>query len=207
MYFSKPKTQHIRKRVLLASVLFFVITGCGSSTPAPQTKPISDNSNNQVKSVIESQISQSAQTTPVSDATQQKNDALEKYPANTLEIRLGDNDKDVDIDVSGMNADMTYAVVFDMVNNPDKYIGKTICIKGTSASMFFEPTGITYHTVMITDALACCQNGMEYKCGDDNYVADGSEVYVTGTFNTYTETIDNITTYYVRLENSKYLSA
>ncbi len=182
--------------LLTLTALAIVISGCNSTAPA-QAKPTTDNSKSQVESVIESQIAQST-----GDITSQKNDALAKYPTETLEIKLGDNDRGVDIDVSAMNADMTYAVVFDMMNDPNKYIGKSICIKGTSTSVFYEPTQTTYHSIIITDALACCQNGVEYACSDNNYAEDGMEVYVTGVFETYSEDIDGQTVYYIRLKDA-----
>ena len=37
---------------------------------------------------------------------------------------------DVDYDLTNMNKDMVYATVYQLMVEPDKYIGKTLCIDG-----------------------------------------------------------------------------
>lgn len=45
---------------------------------------------------------------------------------------------------------------------PDKYIGKTLCIDGLYYTGQNEKTGTYYHYSIIKDALACCSQGLEF---------------------------------------------
>lgn len=97
--------------------------------------------------------------------------------------------KDVtEIDISVMGKDMVYATVFQMLQNPNSYIGKRIRIEGTHYSTFYEPTGLTYHYVLIEDATACCSQGLEFVLTDEfEYPDEGEKVSVVGTYSTYEE--------------------
>ena len=90
---------------------------------------------------------------------------------------------------------------------PDKYIGKTLCIDGLYYTGQNEKTGTYYHYNIIKDALACCSQGLEFVCGDgshvypDEYPKDETEIEVKGTFETYKEPGDD--TLYCHLVNSE----
>ena len=77
--------------------------------------------------------------------------------------------------------------------DPDTYAGKKIRMKGFYYAAYYEPTDTYYHYGVIQDALACCQQGLEFVWGDgshvypDEYPAEETEIYVTGTFETYQE--------------------
>lgn len=74
---------------------------------------------------------------------------------------------DVDYDLTNMNKDMVYATVYQLMVEPDKYIGKTLCIDGLYYTGQNEKTGTYYHYSIIKDALACCSQGLEFVWGDD----------------------------------------
>lgn len=61
-----------------------------------------------------------------------------------------------------MNKDMVYATVYQLMVEPDKYIGKTLCIDGLYYTGQNEKTGTYYHYSIIKDALACCSQGLEF---------------------------------------------
>ena len=44
-----------------------------------------------------------------------------------------------------MNKDMVYAIVYQLMVEPDKYIGKTLCIDGLYYTGQNEKTGTYYH--------------------------------------------------------------
>lgn len=79
-----------------------------------------------------------------------------------------------------------------MMSDPDSYIGKTVRMNGPCSIYFDEPTGIYYYACIIRDATACCAQGMEFELDDsysrpDDYPAEGEEIVVEGTFDTYTD--------------------
>lgn len=98
---------------------------------------------------------------------------------------------DVDIDLTKLDSNMVYAQVYDMVNNGDDYLGKTVKAKGPF-SYFQETDGREFFAVLISDATACCSQGIEFVLdGDHSYPADypsiGTEITVVGKFNYYKE--------------------
>ena len=117
-------------------------------------------------------------------------------------------DPDVDIDFTAMSSDMVYATVYQMCYvDPKPYEGKVFKAKGTFAIATSNITNLYYSYVVIKDALACCASGVEFqweKGGEkypDDYPADGTEIEVIGTFESYTEEGDpNL---YTHLKNAK----
>jgi hypothetical protein len=95
----------------------------------------------------------------------------------------------IDVDLTKMNANMIYSYIFEMIINPDEYVGKTIKVNGFFYSVVDENTGERYFAVIIPDALACCKQGMEFKwLGEHTYPADypeeNQEITITGTYRT-----------------------
>jgi hypothetical protein len=96
-----------------------------------------------------------------------------------------------DVDLTKLSASMVYAQVYDMVNNGDNYLGKTVKAKGPF-SYFQESDGREFFAVIISDATACCSQGIEFVLdGDysypDDYPAIDTEITVIGKFNYYKE--------------------
>ena len=102
---------------------------------------------------------------------------------------------DVDIDLTVMGKDMVYSTVYQMVYNPKDYIGKTVKMEGQYYVAFSNNPENTnfYNYCLVADATACCQQGLEFLCYDghdtypDDFPEDGTEVEVTGVFETYQE--------------------
>ncbi len=98
----------------------------------------------------------------------------------------------VDYDLTVMSADMVYATVYDMMCNPSNYYGATVKMNGAYYAAYDEEMADYYFYCIIADAASCCSQGMEFEWGDgshvypDEYPEEAAEVYVTGTFETYT---------------------
>ena len=92
-------------------------------------------------------------------------------------------DRKVDVDLTDMSATMVYSEVFDMVNKPDEYIGKTIKMHGNIFMNFDEKEERIRCYCIIADATKCCQQGLEFvlKKEPDKYPEGDSEVTVVGT--------------------------
>ena len=100
--------------------------------------------------------------------------------------------KKVDVDLTTLGSTMVYAEVTSMMNNPDDYFGKTIKMSGPYAVAFYNETGLYYHYVIVEDATACCQGGLEFIWnGDhvypDDYPEEKSSIEVEGVFGSYEE--------------------
>lgn len=116
------------------------------------------------------------------------------------------SDSDVDYDLTQMNSDMVYATIYQLMVDPDDYIGKTFRIKGTYYAAKNPNNEEYYHCCIIKDAMACCAQGLEFVWGDgshaypDEYPAEDAEIEVQGTLETYKEKNDDTT--YCRLANA-----
>ena len=98
----------------------------------------------------------------------------------------------VDLDLSALSGTVVYSQVYDMIEEPEAYMGQTVKLKG-NFSYFQDPdTKNEYFAAVIADATACCAQGIEFVwAGEHAYPRDypplDTEVTVTGVFDTYDE--------------------
>lgn len=98
----------------------------------------------------------------------------------------------IDVDLTSLSSTMVYSEVYNMMYEPDNYIGKTIKMDGLFTSYHDESTGNYYFACIIQDATACCAQGMEFVLTDDysypdDYPEEGGPITVVGVFDTYME--------------------
>ncbi len=109
------------------------------------------------------------------------------------EAPLEEADPTVDVDLTVLTSNMVYAQVYNIMMSPEDYLGKKIKASGTYYPLFYEGTGKYYHYVMIQDALACCQNGIEFIWDDgthvypDEYPKENQMIEIVGVFKQYEE--------------------
>ena len=87
---------------------------------------------------------------------------------------------------------MVYAEVFNMMVEPENYVGKTVKMNGLFYVYPDEKKGTYTFACIIMDATACCAQGIEFRLrGEHAYPADYPEpntnITVQGTFYTYEE--------------------
>ena len=100
----------------------------------------------------------------------------------------GEDKATVDLDLTVLSSTMVYSEVYNIMMSPDEYIGKTIRMNGQCLSAYYEPTDMTYYSIVIQDATACCAQGIEYVLSDgQSYPADDTEATVVGRFESYDE--------------------
>ena len=122
----------------------------------------------------------------------QTSDDTETETATTQQTEKSKSADGIDVDLTTLSSTAVYAEVWNMMAEPESYIGKTVKMKGIFAVYEDETTGQKYFACIIADALGCCQQGLEFilkgehKYPDDYPTVD-SEITVTGTFETYTE--------------------
>lgn len=98
----------------------------------------------------------------------------------------------VDVDLTALSSTMVYSEVYNMMVDPDKYIGKTVRMRGQFALYEDTESNARYFACIIADATACCSQGLEFVLeGTHTYPQDypelGSEITVMGEFRTYEE--------------------
>lgn len=189
---------------LLAAVV--LISGCGKR--ADNGKGI--NSGETVDKVIESQVKKEEQkkTEESTKEDTQKNDQqnTDTQTPESVQGSVNAPEASVDVDLSVMDSDMIYATVYQMMSDPEQYVGKTFRIEGKFYVTYDEMTKNQYYYCVIKDATECCAQGLEFVWGDgshiypDEYPTDGTEVIVDGTFELYMENDSR----YCRLANADF---
>lgn len=189
---------------LLAAVV--LISGCGKQTD--NGKGI--NNGKTVDKVIESQVKKEEQKkTEESTKEDTQKDDQQNTDTQTPESVQGSvnaPEASVDVDLSVMDSDMIYATVYQMMSDPEQYVGKTFRIEGKFYVTYDEMTKNQYYYCVIKDATECCAQGLEFVWGDgshiypDEYPTDGTEVIVDGTFELYMENNSR----YCRLANADF---
>lgn len=140
-----------------------------------------------------------------------KNEKTTEMPDKELKSEYGkpEADRAVDIDLTKLSSTMVYAEVNSIMMNPEKYLGKSIKIHGEYYARFYDPMQKFYHFVIIFDALACCEQGLEFNMAGGNYAypddypPDATMVEIVGVFESYEE--EGETWHRVRTEGIKIL--
>ncbi len=94
----------------------------------------------------------------------------------------------IDVDLTKLSSTMVYSEVYNMMNTPEDYVGKTVKMIGMSATYHDQDTDNYYYACVIADATACCSQGIEYVLPEgQEYPKEKVLITVTGTFDTYQE--------------------
>ena len=172
---------------IICLTLAFGVTACGKASDKDSngdTKIISDAKNKQEnsKSNTKKEVSK-------------KEVAGDAGKGKSSKSKSKTSSNKIDIDLNNLNADVVYSQVFLMMTEPDKFIGKRIRMSGqfnVYAAQEGNPSGVTeYYAIIIADAQACCQQGIEFVWPGHTY-PDGfpevkSNASVTGIFEVYEE--------------------
>lgn len=172
---------------IICLTLAFGVTACGKASDKDSngdTKIISDAKNKQ----------ENSKSNTKKDVSK-KEVAGDAGKGKSSKSKSKTNGNKIDVDLNNLNANVVYAQVFQMMTEPDKFIGKRIRMSGqfnVYAAEEGNPSGVTeYYAIIIADAQACCQQGIEFVWPGHTY-PDGfpevkSNASVTGIFEVYEE--------------------
>lgn len=194
-------------------IIFVAIAGCGKKR---QNKNQMFSSTKSVKDTIEEEMKKEQEKKENAENEKALKNDFQATEEDVKEINEdkneenkkaenvgGENQKDIDYDLTEMNSDMIYATVFMVVQDPESYAGKTFKIYGNSYTFPTTEGKSMTHYCLIKDALACCAQGLEFisSNSDEKYPDDGDEIVVTGTLESYT--VEDIPMPLCRLVNAK----
>ncbi|MBR0342798.1 MAG: hypothetical protein IJH64_11240 [Oscillospiraceae bacterium] len=191
--------KHIKVLVFIL-VLSLLMTSCGSQQSSGSHN---DSSSPSVNDVLEEKTSESDNDTPEpSSNTESKTDTSD---SQTSAPKPAHYDK-VDIDLTALNSNLVYPQVYDMITEPDEYIGKTVKMSGQFA--IYEGEKRVYCACIVADATACCSQGIEFILEGEppypeGYPELGEEITVAGVFDTYIETMAGQDFLYIQLINAE----
>ena len=177
----KVKFMHVLKKNILYMVMFMLIIsactlcGCGDR----ESKNTSADSNSSSGNITE-ELEDKNMMQGEDDMSGAKSSGGSK------------SDGAVDVDLTALSSTMVYGEVYNMMMQPDDYIGKDVKMEGEFAPYLDEATGKYYFACIVKDATACCAQGIEFELAGDysypyDYPAEGATICVVGCFDTYTE--------------------
>ncbi len=182
--------------ILLCLALSFAMTGCGGSSSG---KP-SGNKTAGVNDVLEQGMAEADGKNTENTSRAAENNKDHQNTADPKAQAAGadaasapaENAEGIDVDLTALSSTMVYSEVYNMMNSPETYIGKTVKMKGQYAHFHDNNTNNDYFACIIKDATACCSQGIEFVLTDDyaypdDYPDAEEEICVVGVFDTYKE--------------------
>ena len=186
---------------VLATVI--LLAGCGDKTAsgrvAVQTTGISD--------VLQSAMAEEDGKNAAEESTTAGSQPETETETETEDDTAGIADQgDVDIDLTVLSANMVYSTVFDMLYEPELYVGKTVKMEGMFTFIFDQEDEKYLFACIVSDATACCAQGIEFIPTDDynypeGFPQGGENITVTGIF----EILEDNGEKYIALTDAKIL--
>lgn len=99
-----------------------------------------------------------------------------------------------DLDLRAYDAAQAFLIVFELQNNPDVYLGRTVILHGTLGIGYLYSDGSptaqskTVYSCIMQEGDEIYMQGLEFELSSGGpYPERGTEITVAGTFGTYTE--------------------
>lgn len=181
------KTKKILTVLLISLMLVTLLAGCGDDSSdrnngGSQSPTVSD--------VLEEGMAEAdggdtqERQSGVTEGAPEPEDIDEDVPLSTTE--------GIDIDLTQLSSTMVYSEVFNIVSDPESFVGKVIKMQGSFTMYHDEATDKYYYGCIIQDATACCSQGLEFvplnaTVYPDDFPEEMSTITVTGTFSIYEE--------------------
>ena len=119
--------------------------------------------------------------------TVEPDNTVVECPPGRIETTTTPDPSKVNLDLTKMSATMIYSTIFDMLIMPEDYVEKIIKVKGWFETYTDPQTGEMYYAVVVPDATACCQQGLEFvwkgnHAYPDDFPKPGQNITVTGIY-------------------------
>lgn len=201
----------MRKKGMLALLLCFILlTACGNEKTADTVSGTESSSQSTVQETSQTELGNEEvlyDNTATSSVVEERDTAREDAVADTKNADTGNSGKQlqipeytgqIDVDLTKLSSSMVYAEVFNMMVQPQDYVGKQVKMAGTlqTAQVYkddgtVDPGKYSYACI-IKDALACCSQGIQFVpegqlTYPDDFPEDDTEILVIGRFETYEE--------------------
>lgn len=172
--------------LLLFICLTLFAAGCGGTPAQEQTSQwdgqTNEPSDEEISAISPTEIAEPSETDPAT--TEPPTTA----PAETRPPCPFDS-ADADVDLTG-SATVAFAALYAMMEEPEAYMGKTVCLHGTFSTYVDPLSGNRFYGCVITDVTACCTQGIEFDPAENYTYPEGfpqnkEEITVFGTFDTY----------------------
>ncbi|MCL1789300.1 MAG: hypothetical protein FWG33_03000 [Oscillospiraceae bacterium] len=91
----------------------------------------------------------------------------------------------IDYDLTSYTSQIATATMTDMFENPDKYVGKVVKVRGTYFPVFVEEVDRDVHYLQVDDESGCCVQYFEFKQSSDDFPDEEAKIELIGTFGLY----------------------
>ena len=114
------------------------------------------------------------------------------------------DDAAVDIDFTVLSSMMVFAEFYNIMLNPDDFVGKIIKMNGLYYASVFDKDDYYSHYITVGEGDACCAQGFEFKWNGehkfpDDYPKENTKIELTGAFSKYEKL--GRTHYYLAVDN------
>jgi hypothetical protein len=176
--------------VILCVLLAFALCACGSSTDTTTTK--NDGSTQALDTVNDTQNAGTTLSTPATNAesdTTLSSLAVRQDEGKESAAAAQLDQYDVDIDLKGLNNNMTTAQMQSIMQDVKPYLGKTIRVTGLYEKTHYDETNLDYNWVIGYDDTGCCAAWSVEIAGDElpKDLAPDTTISLVGTIGTYDE--------------------
>ena len=212
--------------IIFLSTLFFLILSCSKSSASKsisaQTEDIyalTENNNTSAKiinasaeNITSRAVNMNASVADINAPTTNINAPLANINAPGTNIYASNSgntaSKKIDIDLTNASKTIIYATVFNMVVEPDDFIGKTVRVSGNFRVFEDDYSDDRYYAIIIPDATACCETGIEFIWeGEHNYPEDypavEQKITITGKYNVM-EFEDGVSYFYLDVSDIEF---
>ena len=87
---------------------------------------------------------------------------------------------DFDVDLTLLSSTMVFAEVYNILDKPENYLGKTMKMRGTYYAFGVEEADLYLHFIIIEDAASCCAQGLQFMLsGERTYPEDYPDDFVS----------------------------
>ncbi|MGN1134941.1 MAG: hypothetical protein ACI4SF_01855 [Oscillospiraceae bacterium] len=133
-------------------------------------------------------LTTAVQTEIVTDYSLTSETVYEETSAQASEEEMTDDSADIDLTI--LSSTMVYSEVYNIMSDPESYRGKTMRVNGTFGAFYDSEIEQSYYAVLVADATACCQQGIEFVLnGDhkwpDDYPELDEPIEIYGVFGSY----------------------
>ena len=176
----------MKQALFILAVALYLVSLCACGDQKIQSKSKQGSATQQV---VPEQQPAADETTPETSVPEPE----QTQPAEALpDYEPAQTSGEPDVDLTTLSSTMVYSEIYNMMYEPDRYVGKRIQMNGQFAAYGNPNTGAVYTVCIIMDATACCSQGLEFVlAGEHSYPAGypelGTEITVVGTFQTYEE--------------------
>ena len=174
--------------ILLSVLLAFALCACGSSDNN-DTTPASTEALDTVNDTANAGTTLSTPATTAADGTTLSTLPVTQNKDEEAAVAAQLDKYSVDIDLNGLNNNMTTAQMQSIMQDVKPYLGKTIRVNGLYEKTHFDQTGLDYNWIIGYDDTGCCAAWSIEIAGDcvPKDLALDTTISLVGTIGTYEE--------------------